>query len=348
MSTNKNLISKRKKEQLNLCLTDEVSFKNKSNGFDNYDFIHCAVTEVDLNEIDFSTEFLKKNISLPFLISCMTGGTEEAENINSRLASVASELNIPIGVGSQRRLLDGDEYNKSYKIIRENAKSVPVLSNIGAAQIVQLKDYGIVQRLVDLLEADAMVIHLNPLQEMLQLEGEPYFKGLLSSIYNLKQKLNVPIFIKEVGAGISLDSAKKLLELGVDGIDVAGAGGTSWAGVEILRNNKKRNNQFWDWGLPTSYCIRNIKSLKESYHFTLIGSGGINNAFDNAKAFALGADLTASARIILQTLNNAGSAGVINLITNRFETLKKIMFLTGSNNLNELRDNKIIKKENLY
>lgn len=348
MSTNKNLISKRKKEHIELCLTDEVSFKNKTNGFDNYDFIHCATTEVDLNEIDFRTEFLKKNISFPFLISCMTGGTEEAENINLRLAKVASELNIPIGVGSQRHSLDDEKYNRTYKVIRENAKSVPILGNIGAAQIVQLKDYSIVQRLVDLVEADAMVIHLNPLQELLQKEGEPYFKGLLSSIYNLKQKLNVPIIIKEVGAGISIDSAKNLLDIGVAGIDVAGAGGTSWASVEILRNNEKKNNQFWDWGLPTSYCIKNIKSLKENYHFTLIGSGGINNAFNNAKAFALGADLTASARIILQTLINAGSTGVIKLITDWFEILKKIMFLTGSNNLNELRDNKIIKKEDLY
>ena len=348
MSANKNLISKRKKEHIDLCLTDEVCFKNKSNGFDNYDFIHCATTEVDLNEIDFRSEFLKKTISFPFLISCMTGGTEKAENINLRLAKVAAELNIPIGVGSQRRSLDDDEFDRSYKIIRENATKVPILGNIGAAQIVQLKDYSSVQRLVDLLEADAMVIHLNPLQELLQEEGEPYFKGLLSSIYKLKQKLKVPIIIKEVGSGISLDSAKNLLDIGVYGIDVAGAGGTSWAGVEILRNNKKKNNQFWDWGLPTSYCIKNIKSLKGNYNFTLIGSGGINNAFDNAKAFALGADLTASARIILQTLNNAGSVGVTKLITDWFDTLKKIMFLTDSNNLKELRDNKIIMKEVLY
>ncbi len=348
MSIDKNIISKRKREHLELCLSDEVSFKNKSNGFDNYDFIHCAITEVDLNEIDFRTSFLKKTISYPFLISCMTGGTEEAESINLRLATAASELNIPIGIGSQRRSIEDGKYDNSYKIIRNRAKNVPVLGNIGAAQIVQLKDYGSIQKLTDLVEADAMVIHLNPLQELLQKEGEHNFKGLLSSINDLKHKLDLPLFVKEVGSGISLDSAKKLLDAGVSGIDVAGAGGTSWAGVEILRNNNNKDSQFWDWGLPTSYCIRKINTLKEIHNFTLVGSGGINNAMDNAKAFALGADLTASARIILQTLDNSGTTGVINLIKNWFETLKKIMFLTGSNNLSEFKAEKIIKKENLY
>jgi len=348
MADNNNLITKRKKEHLELCLTDKVSFKNKTNGFENYDFIHCAITEVDINKIDFTTSFLSKTISYPFIISCMTGGTEEAENINLRLATVASELNIPIGVGSQRRSISNNKYDNSYKIIRDKAKRVPVLGNIGAAQIVQLKEYSNLQRLVDLVEADVMVIHLNPLQELLQKEGEPNFIGLLQSINNIKKKLNVSIIVKEVGSGISFYSAKKLLEVGVDGIDVAGAGGTSWAGVEIMRNKNKKYNQFWDWGLPTSYCIRNIHTLKEKYNFSLIGSGGINDEFENAKAFALGADLTASARIILQTLNNSGTSGVINLISSWFDTLKKIMFLTGSNNLPELRDNKIIKKENLY
>ncbi len=345
MSDANNLISKRKKEHLDLCYTDEVAFKNKTNGFDKYDFIHCAVTEVDLSKIDYTTEFLNKTISLPFLISCMTGGTDEAENINLRLAVVASELNIPIGVGSQRRSLENNEFDNSYKIIREKAKSVPVLGNIGASQIVQLKEVSKIQRLADLVEADAMVIHLNPLQELIQQEGEPYFKGLLSSINSLKQKLEIPVIVKEVGAGISLESARKLLDAGVDGLDVAGAGGTSWAGVEIKRNKTKKDNEFWDWGLPTSYCIKNINSLKNKYDFFLIGSGGINNAFDNAKAFALGSDLTASARVVLQTLNDSGTAGVINLITDWFNILKKIMFLTGSNTLTELRDNKIIKKE---
>lgn len=348
MSEDKKIISKRKKEHLELCSTDDVSFKNKTTGFENYDFIHCAITEVDINKIDFSTSFLNKKISYPFIISCMTGGTTEAENINLRLASVASELNIPLGIGSQRHLLDDHSNDIIYKELRDRAKDIPILGNIGAAQIVKLKEFNSIQKLIDLVEADGMVIHLNSLQELLQSEGEPNFTGLLNTINKLKTKLHIPLIIKEVGSGISVDSAKKLLETGVDAIDVAGAGGTSWAGVEILRNKNNKETQFWDWGLPTSYCIKEISKLKKKHTFTLIGSGGINSSIDNAKAFALGADLTASARIILQTLNDSGTSGVINLIKDWFETLKKIMFLTGSNTLRELQVDKIIRKEKLY
>ncbi|PJA98137.1 MAG: type 2 isopentenyl-diphosphate Delta-isomerase [Ignavibacteriales bacterium CG_4_9_14_3_um_filter_30_11] len=348
MPEDKNLILKRKKEHLELCKTDEVSFKNKTNGFENYDFIHCAITEVDINNIDFSTSFLNKIISYPFIISCMTGGTNESENINLRLASVASELNIPIGIGSQRHSINNSSNNHSFQELRKKAKNIPILGNIGASQIVKIKEFNKILKLIDLVEADGMVVHLNPLQELLQPEGEPYFKGLLKSIYNLKHRLQIPLIIKEVGSGISFDSAKKLLECGVDAIDVAGAGGTSWAGVEILRNNNKKELQFWEWGMPTSYCIRNINFLKKDFNFSLIGSGGINNAFDNAKALALGADLTASARIILQALNESGTSGVINLIKDWHNTLKKIMFLTGSNTLQDLRHDKLIRKEELY
>jgi len=151
-----------------------------------------------------------------------------------------------------------------------------------------------------------------------------------------------------VGAGISRTAAKKLLDAGVKGIDVAGAGGTSWTGVEILRNKNKGFSEFWDWGMPTSYCLRTVRELKKQYKFYLIGSGGINNAFDMAKAYALGADLTASARIILQILDKEGVKGVCKLIESWFETVKKIMFLTGSSSLNELRKNKLIKKNEFY
>jgi len=348
MSEGKKIISKRKKEHLELCSTDDVSFKNKTNGFEYYDFIHCAITEVDINKIEFTNSFLGKTISYPFIISCMTGGTTKAENINLRLASVASELNIPLGIGSQRHLLDNHSNDFIYKELRNRAKDIPMLGNIGAAQIVSLKDFNSIQKLIDLVEADGMVIHLNALQELLQPEGESNFTGLLKAINKLKKVIKVPLIIKEVGSGISTDSAKKLLENGVDAIDVAGAGGTSWAGVEILRNKNKKEIQFWDWGLPTSYCIKEIYKLKNDHTFTLIGSGGINSAIDNAKAFALGADLTASARIILQTLNESGTSGVINLIKDWFETLRKILFLTGSNNLKELQKDKLIRKEELY
>lgn len=339
--------SQRKKEHIQLCLTDDVAFKTKSNGFDKYDFIHYAITEVDISKISFQTKFLSHKINYPFLISCMTGGTSEAEKINERLARIAEELKIPIGVGSQRQALENKEFHNSYKIIRKTAKSVSVLGNIGAAQVVQSKNLKDILSLIDMLNANAFVVHINPLQELLQRNGEPDFSGLLKKIEKLVKQSDVPIFAKEVGSGFSKNAALKLLEVGVKGIDVAGAGGTSWAGVELLRN-KENENHFWDWGLPTSYCIKEIYPLKKKHSFTLIGSGGINSADDVAKAFALGSDLVGSARIILQTLINNGEEEVQKLIVNWFEYLKKIMYLTGSQNLIQLKKNKIVKKENLF
>jgi isopentenyl-diphosphate delta-isomerase len=340
--------SKRKKEHIELCLTDDAAFKNKTNGFEKYDFIHNAITEVDITKINFETKFLKKKINYPFLISCMTGGVEAAESINARLSVAANELNIALGVGSQRQALENKSFHHTYKIIRENAPRIPILGNIGAPQIAGIKSFENVQYLVDLVEADGMVIHLNPAQELMQPEGDILQKGLLKNIKKLVKYLSVPVLVKEVGSGISKEAAEKLLDAGVSGIDAAGAGGTSWAGVEILRNGGNNSNEFWDWGLPTSYCIKEIFRLKKKYKFTLIGSGGINSGIEAAKAFAFGSDIIASARIILQELNKNGKDGVIKLITGWFDTIRKIMYLTGSGSLREFRKNKIVEKENLY
>lgn len=347
MKKSKSETSKRKKEHIELCLSDKVTFRSKTNGFEKYDFIHDALTEVDISKISFQTKLFSKKVNYPFLISCMTGGTEEAENINQRLAVIAEELKIPIGVGSQRQALENNDFHNSYKVIRKTAKGVPVLGNIGAAQIVQTRDLRKIISLIDMLEADAFVIHLNPLQELLQKEGEPYFAGLLKKIEKLVAISPVPIVVKEVGSGISKSVSEKLLNVGVRGIDVAGAGGTSWAAVELLRK-KSVENDFWDWGLPTSYCLKEIYPLKKKFKFVLIGSGGINSKRDLAIAFALGADLVASARIILQTLIQSGEDIVKSLIINYFEYLKGVMFLTGSKKLVELKQNKIIKKEEMF
>jgi len=337
----------RKKEHIGLCLTDKVSFREKSNGFDYYDFEHYAITEVEKDKIDFTTSFLKKRINYPFLISCMTGGTTEAENINARLATAANELNIPMGVGSQRQALENKDYHRSYQVIRREAPSIPLLGNIGASQIVKMNNFDLVQYLVDLIGADGLVIHLNAAQELLQPKGEPDFSGLLKKLEKLVKKVNVPVIAKEVGAGISKKAAERLLEAGIKGIDVAGAGGTSWTAVEILRAKEATNNPFWDWGLPTSFCLKEVCKLKKEHKFILIGSGGINTSFDAAKAFALGADIIASARVILQELDKSGVGGIRDLIISWFEVIKKIMFLTGSHKINELR-NKIILKEKLF
>jgi isopentenyl-diphosphate delta-isomerase len=348
MPDNPSSLSKRKKEHLELCLSDKVSFKEKTNGFENYEFRHFAITEVNISKISFDNEFFGKKISYPFLISCMTGGTDKAEDINAQLAIAAKQLNIPIGVGSQRQALENRQFHKSYKIIRKKAPGIPIIGNIGASQIVKLKTFDKIKYIADLIEADAMAVHVNSLQELMQEHGEPLFEGFLKAIEKVVEHSKIPIIVKEVGAGISKHAAYKLLNSGVKGIDIAGAGGTSWAGVEILRNDGNVNNEFWDWGLPTSYCIRTVSKLKNKFDFTLIGSGGLAGGFDIAKSLALGADITASARIILQELNKAGVEGVVNLINDWFNTVRKIMFLTGSASIAELNYKKVIRKEKLY
>ena len=341
-------ISKRKKEHIELCLTDDVSFKEKTTGFEHYDFVHYAPTEVEIDKIDFTQKFFNKLIQFPFLISCMTGGTIEAESINAKLAIAANELRIPIGIGSQRQMFEDKKNVQSFQIIRINAPDVPVLGNIGAAQVVRYKSIDPIKYMIEIIDADVMVVHLNPLQELLQKNGEPNFAGLLSCIEKIANEIEVPLFVKEVGAGISASASKSLLDAGVKGIDIAGAGGTSWAGVEILRNNEDERDYFWDWGLQSSYCIRTNAALKNDYDFVLIGSGGINSAVDAAKAFALGADIIASARTILQQLNKKSIEGIIELIEGWFAFIKKIMFLTGSKNLSELRKSKLKLKEELH
>jgi isopentenyl-diphosphate delta-isomerase len=327
----------RKKEHIELCLTDNVVFKTKTNGFENYEFEHYAITEIEFEKLDLTTKFFGKKISLPFLISSMTGGTFEAERINEKLAIVANILNIPIGVGSQRQALEDNTHHSTYKVVRKNAGSVPILGNIGASQVIKSKDLvGDFERLIDLIEANALIIHVNILQELLQPEGEPNFKGLLKKLGKAIPRLKTPIVVKEVGSGISKKAAKRLLEIGVKGIDVAGSGGTSWAAVELLRNHRE-NKYLSEWGLPTSYCIRTVKELKRDYDFTLIGSGGIMNGVDTAKALALGSDITASARIILQEVTKNEVESVIKLINNWFLTVKQIMLLTGCDNMKKFK-----------
>jgi len=340
--------SKRKKEHLDLSLNENVAFRTKTNGFEHYDFIHNAITEVELDKISFQTKFFKEKINYPFIISCMTGGTEESENINAQLAIAAEELKIPIGVGSQRQALENEKFRSTYNIIRQNAKSVPVLGNLGASELVKLKSFHPVNMLIELVQANAFVIHCNPLQELLQPEGSPRFTGFLKNLNKLVKEIEIPVIVKEVGSGISFKATKRLLEVGVKGIDVAGAGGTSWAAIEMMRNKSQKDNYFWDWGLPTSYCLRENSKLKKSYKFTLIGSGGINSAIDAAKALALGADFVASARIILKELDANGVEGAKNLVLDWFETIRKIMFLTGSKSLKDFRKNKLIRREFIY
>jgi isopentenyl-diphosphate delta-isomerase len=209
-----------------------------------------------------------------------------------------------MGVGSQRQAIENAEYHASFSVVRHAAPGIPIIGNIGAAEVARMRDASVVQRLVDLIGADAFAVHLNPLQELLQPEGSTNFRGVLAGIEMLVDQLRIPVIVKEIGAGISAGTARRLLEAGVRIIDVAGAGGTSWAGVEILRSGTAASSDpFWDWGIPTADAITDIAKLKDaSGTMSIIASGGITNGVECAKAIALGADMTAAARPLLQRL----------------------------------------------
>jgi isopentenyl-diphosphate delta-isomerase len=330
----------RKKQHVELALTRNVVFRRKGNGLDRWEFMHNALPELDLAHIDPSTEFLGKKLALPFMISGMTGGYADARRINRHLAEACEEFGIAIGVGSQRQALENSRFHSSFSIVREAAPTVPVVGNIGAAEVASLTSADAVRRLAALVKADAFAVHLNPLQEFLQPEGNPRFHGVLGGIRLLVRDLGIPLIVKEVGAGLSAEVIGRLLEAGVRHIDVAGAGGTSWAGVEILRRRgaKDASLPFWDWGIPTAVAVAEAAALKGRPHqFFLIASGGIVTGVEAAKCIALGADLAASARPMLQALARGGPRSLRRLLEAWTFQLRGAMLLTGSRTLGDLQ-----------
>jgi isopentenyl-diphosphate delta-isomerase len=322
----------RKKQHIDITLTKDVGFREKTTGLEQWEFVHNALPEINFSEIDTSTTFLNKHLTLPFMVSCMTGGYAEALRINRGLAEVCEELGIAMGVGSQRQALEHTAFHRTFRVVREAAPSIPLVGNLGAAEIAATRSIETVKRLVDLIGADAFAVHLNPLQELLQPEGNTNFKGVLNGIALLVRDLPVPVIVKEIGAGISVTVAKRLLDIGVQYVDVAGAGGTSWAGVEILRRGKTKSaHEFWDWGIPTATALQDVVALRSSgYTFHVIGSGGISTGMEAAKCIGLGADLVASARPMLKALINGGKKALTLLIRAWGNDLRSAMFLTGS------------------
>jgi isopentenyl-diphosphate delta-isomerase len=269
----------------------------------------------------------------------MTGGYQGAFRINRELARVCREEGLALGVGSQRQALEQNDFHRTFSIVREEAPEIPIIGNLGASEVASLTSVEPVRSLARLIGADAFAIHLNPLQEFLQPEGKTNFRGVLNGIRMLAQESGLPIIVKEVGAGISAEVAERLLAAGVSVIDVAGAGGTSWAGVEALRTRDRSfAERFWDWGIPTAEALREVNALRaRGSEFTLIASGGITSGLDAAKCLALGADLVGSARPMLKALKSGGVRGLRALVQDWKKELRGIMFLTGSATIAALR-----------
>ncbi len=335
----------RKKQHVDIVLSREVGFRYKTTGLERLEFVHNALPEMSLAGIDTTTVLLGKPLKLPLIVSCMTGGYAGALKINSDIAEVCEEYGIAMGVGSQRQALEDTQFHRTFSVVREAARSIPVVGNIGAAEVARMQTADPAKRLIDLIRADALAVHLNPLQEFLQPEGSTDFRGVLEGIARLVRSLSVPVIVKEIGAGISANVAQRLLDTGVRHIDIAGAGGTSWAGVEVLRRKTKDfAGSFWDWGIPTVHALREVAALRNSSSsFTLIASGGISSGMDAAKCIALGADLVGAARPMLQALQKHKKRGLANLIEQWAHQLRGAMFLTGSANPAALRSARLVE-----
>ncbi|GAB6056107.1 type 2 isopentenyl-diphosphate Delta-isomerase [Methanobacterium movens] len=327
------MISNRKLEHLLLCAHCDVQYKNKTTGFEDVELIHRALGEVNKKEIDISAEILGKELQSPIILSAITGGHPAALAINRELARAAEKMGIGMGVGSQRAAVENPELTSTYTIAREEAPSALLIGNIGAPQI----EYA--PQAVEMIDADALAVHLNPLQESIQPEGDLDARGYAKSIGEIVKTVDVPVVVKETGTGISQEDALILEGKGIDAIDVAGSGGTSWAAVETYRaDDSYLGELYWDWGIPTAISTVEVC---QSVNIQVISSGGIRSGLDAAKAIALGAD---GVGIALPVLKEAyiGYKEVIKVIERFQESLKSAMFLVGASNLEELQNSSLV------
>ena len=339
---NQSNISRRKSDHLTINSTENVKSSNTT-GLEKFRLIHCALPEIDYPAINTEIELFGKSLSMPFMISSMTGGTDQAFKINILLAEAAQEFGAAMGVGSQRIGIEQPEKMHSFEI-RKYAPDILLLANLGAVQLGKSFSINDCKKAVDTIGANALILHLNPLQEALMVDGDSNFSGLLGKIENVCIKLDVPVIIKEVGWGISADIAKKLVSAGVSAIDVAGAGGTSWSEVERFRSSDpiaiSVANGFRDWGIPTAEAIVEIReSLPD---IPLIASGGLRDGVDIVKCLALGAQIGAIARLILIAAMKSESELDL-LLTVLSRQIKTAMFAIGVSQINQISSNHIVR-----
>jgi len=327
-------IQKRKKDHVELTVNDSTQY-GSSAGFERYRFKHNALPEVDFDEVDISISFLGRTFSFPLFISSMTGGYSEAGSVNAIIAEFCEHHNLPFGVGSQRAMLENPSETETFAIVRKHAPSAFICSNIGGAQLIGGLDKEKTDLLINSIQADAVIVHLNPLQELMQPEGDRNFKGILKGIEHLVQNVGLPVIVKETGAGISADAAKHLLDVGGQVIDVSGSGGTSWSKVENQRSATPKII-FDEWGIPTVECLEQVVRLKKKYDLSVIASGGIRNALDIGKSLCLGADMTAIAQPVIKTINEGGLPALEDYFSSMKKNLKILMALLGKKSLKEL------------
>ena len=327
----------RKSEHIRINLEKDVRFKRVSTGLERYRLVHRALPGIDLEAVDTSTELLGHSLAGPLIISAMTGGTPAAEAINRRLAEAAQSAGIAMGLGSQRAAIEDESLADTYQV-RHVAPDILLLANLGAVQLNYR--YGVDEcfRAVEMVEADALVLHLNPLQEALQARGNTAFGGLLHKIEDVCRAMDVPVIVKEVGWGISEEVARELESVGVAAIDVAGAGGSSWSEVEMHRAVTERDRavaaSFADWGIPTAESLKQV--CLGAPGLPVVASGGIRTGIEIAKAVALGAAACGIAGPFLKVANESTSA-VRQQIDLLLRELRIAMFASGAQDLDALQ-----------
>lgn len=341
------MTEERKIEHVLICLSKDVEAKEKTTGLKDIEFIHVSLPEINKSDIDTSVKLLGHELSAPIVIAAMTGGHPKTAKINATLAEAAQKLNIAMGVGSQRAALEDPSLEYTYSIAREKAPDILLIGNIGAPQILDENRVEKIEKIVDMIDANAIAIHLNALQEAIQLEGEVAFKGVISAIEDITRKIEVPIIAKETGAGIAREEAVLLEKAGVKAIDVGGTGGTSWAAVETYRAEKRGmrlaasiGRTFWDWGIPTAI------STIEAAHFTsnveIIATGGVRTGLDAAKLISIGANVVGVSLPLLRPAYEGKVEKVIQILQKIIEELKIAMFLVGASKVNDLKRADII------
>lgn len=332
----------RKADHLRICLEKNAQARKATTGFEDVNLIHKALPEVDRAKIDLSTSVFGHKFAVPLIIGAMTGGTEEATKINSTIAETAEKLGLGMGVGSQRAAIEDKRLKKTFAVARKKAPNAFLIANLGGVQLVH--GYGVkeVKKAMEMIDADALAIHLNALQEAMQPEGQTNFEGVLAKISEVARVLDKPVIVKETGAGIAAEEARRLEKAGVEGIDVGGCGGTSFAGVEYYRASLEEErfqaNAFWDWGISTAVSLVEVT---ETVQIPVIASGGLRTGKDVAKALALNARLASISQPVLEAAVK-GTKETEKRISCLIEELRNVMFLVGATKVEDLTKRPIV------
>jgi isopentenyl-diphosphate delta-isomerase len=330
---------KRKADHIRICLNENAQARKTTTGFEDVHLVHRALPEINKKGIKLSATVFGHKFAAPLIVGAMTGGTAEATRINAAIAEAVETLQLGMGVGSQRAAIENVKLEKTFAVTRKKAPNAFLVANLGGIQLVH--GYGVqqVKKAIEIIDADAVAIHLNPLQEAVQPEGQTKFKGVLEKIAAIASAVDKPVIVKETGSGIAAEDAKKLEAAGVKGIDISGAGGTSFAAVEYYRAKGKENSvqrflgdAFWDWGTPT---VASLIETAQTVKIPIIASGGVRSGVDIAKALALGASLASLSQPVLQAAVK-GAKDTESMLSSLLEELRNAMFLVGAEKVEQL------------